>query len=118
MVNLSTRAGTAGEVNFAYDENGRMLTQEYAPARLEKCNLNGGRGIRTMGDIARVSVKNPDALYKMKETLEGGTPNQEAFRQERHREGHGLAGRRYHRRTQRPDWRSQGLGVMEYFSAK
>ena len=34
-------------------------------ARLEKCNLNGGRGIRTMGDIARVSVKNPDALYKM-----------------------------------------------------
>ncbi|WP_290729840.1 MULTISPECIES: DNA methylase [unclassified Fibrobacter] len=34
-------------------------------ARLEKCYLNGGRGIRTMGDIARVSVKNPDALYKM-----------------------------------------------------
>ena len=34
-------------------------------ARLEKCNLNGGRGIRTMGDIAHVSVKNPDALYKM-----------------------------------------------------
>ena len=33
--NLSTRAGTAGEVNFAYDENGRMLTQEYAPARLD-----------------------------------------------------------------------------------
>ena len=65
MGNLSTRAGTAGEVNFAYDENGRMLTQEYAPARLEKCNLNGGRGIRTMGDIARASVKNPDALYKM-----------------------------------------------------
>ncbi len=26
-------------------------------ARLEKCYLNGGRGIRTMGDIARVSVK-------------------------------------------------------------
>ena len=34
-------------------------------ARLEKCYLNGGRGIRTMGDIARVSVKNPEALYKM-----------------------------------------------------
>jgi DNA polymerase V len=34
-------------------------------ARLEKCYLNGGRGIYTMGDIARVSVKNPDALYKM-----------------------------------------------------
>ena len=34
-------------------------------ARLEKCYLNGGRGIRTMGDLARVSVKNPEALYKM-----------------------------------------------------
>ena len=34
-------------------------------ARLEKCYLNGGRGIRTMGDLARASVKNPDALYKM-----------------------------------------------------
>jgi DNA polymerase V len=34
-------------------------------ARLEKCYLNGGRGIYTMGDIARVSVKNPDALYKL-----------------------------------------------------
>lgn len=34
-------------------------------ARLENCYLNGGRGIRTMGDIARVSVKNPEALYKM-----------------------------------------------------
>ena len=34
-------------------------------ARLENCYLNGGRGIRTMGDIARASVKNPDALYKM-----------------------------------------------------
>ena len=34
-------------------------------ARLEKCYLNGDRGIYTMGDIARVSVKNPDALYKM-----------------------------------------------------
>ena len=33
--------------------------------RLEKCYLNGGRGIYTMGDIARVSVKNPDALYKL-----------------------------------------------------
>jgi DNA polymerase V len=34
-------------------------------ARLEKCYLNGGRGIRTMGDLARTSVKNPEALYKM-----------------------------------------------------
>lgn len=34
-------------------------------ARLENCYMNGGRGIRTMGDIARASVKNPDALYKM-----------------------------------------------------
>ncbi|WP_407447607.1 DNA methylase [Fibrobacter sp.] len=34
-------------------------------ARLEKCHLNRGRGIHTMGDIARVSVKEPDALYKM-----------------------------------------------------
>ena len=34
-------------------------------ARLEKCYLNGGRGIYTMGDIAHVSVKNPDALYKL-----------------------------------------------------
>ncbi len=34
-------------------------------ARLEKCYLNGGRGIRTMGDLARASVKNPEALYKM-----------------------------------------------------
>ena len=34
-------------------------------ARLENCYLNGGRGIRTMGDIARASVKNPEALYKM-----------------------------------------------------
>lgn len=34
-------------------------------ARLEKCYLNGGRGIFTMGDIAWVSVKNPDALYKL-----------------------------------------------------
>ena len=33
--------------------------------RLEKCYLNGGRGIYTMGDIARVSVKNPEGLYKM-----------------------------------------------------
>ena len=33
--------------------------------RLENCRLNGGRGIYTMGDIARVSVKNPDALYKL-----------------------------------------------------
>ena len=34
-------------------------------ARLEKCYLNGGRGICTMGDLARASVKNPEALYKM-----------------------------------------------------
>ena len=34
-------------------------------ARLENCYMNGGRGLRTMGDIARASVKNPDALYKM-----------------------------------------------------
>ena len=33
--------------------------------RLENCRLNGGRGIYTMGDIARVSVKNPEALYKL-----------------------------------------------------
>ena len=33
--------------------------------RLEHCYLNNGRGILTMGDLARVSVKNPDALYKM-----------------------------------------------------
>ena len=33
--------------------------------RLEKCYLNGGCGIYTMGDIARVSVKNPEGLYKM-----------------------------------------------------
>ena len=33
--------------------------------RLENCRLNGGRGIYTMGDVARVSVKNPEALYKL-----------------------------------------------------
>jgi DNA polymerase V len=33
--------------------------------RLEKCYLNGGRGIHTMGDLARASVKSPEALYKM-----------------------------------------------------
>ena len=33
--------------------------------RLENCRLNGGRGIYTMGDIARVSVKNPEVLYKL-----------------------------------------------------
>ena len=33
--------------------------------RLETCRLNSGRGIYTMGDIARVSVKNPEALYKL-----------------------------------------------------
>ena len=33
--------------------------------RLENCRLNDGRGIYTMGDIARVSVKNPEALYKL-----------------------------------------------------
>lgn len=34
-------------------------------ARLESCYLNNGRGILTMGDLARVGVKNPEALYKM-----------------------------------------------------
>ena len=34
-------------------------------ARLEKCHLNRGRGIHSAGDIGRVSVKEPDALYKM-----------------------------------------------------
>ena len=33
--------------------------------RLENCRLNAGHGIYTMGDIARVSVKNPEALYKL-----------------------------------------------------
>ena len=33
--------------------------------RLENCRLNDGRSIYTMGDIARVSVKNPEALYKL-----------------------------------------------------
>lgn len=33
--------------------------------RLENCRLNAGRGIYTMGDISRVSVKNPEALYKL-----------------------------------------------------
>ena len=33
--------------------------------RLENCRLNAGRGIYTMGDIARVSVENPEALYKL-----------------------------------------------------
>ena len=33
--------------------------------RLENCRLNAGRGIYTMGDFARVSVKNPEALYKL-----------------------------------------------------
>lgn len=33
--------------------------------RLEKCYLNNGRGIYTMGDLARVGVKNPEGLYKM-----------------------------------------------------
>ena len=33
--------------------------------RLENSYLNGGRGIHTMGDIARVSVKNPEGLYKL-----------------------------------------------------
>ena len=34
-------------------------------ARLEKCYLNGGRGIRTMGDIARCSVQNEELLYRL-----------------------------------------------------
>ena len=33
--------------------------------RLEHCYLNNGSGIFMMGDLARASVKNPDALYKM-----------------------------------------------------
>jgi len=33
--------------------------------RLENCGLNRGRGIYTMGDLARVSLKNADALYKI-----------------------------------------------------
>ena len=33
--------------------------------RLENCRLNAGRGIYTMGDIARVSVKNSEGLYKL-----------------------------------------------------
>lgn len=33
--------------------------------RLANCRLNDGRGILTMGDLARVSVKRPDDLYKM-----------------------------------------------------
>ena len=33
--------------------------------RLETCRLNDGRGILTMGDLARVSIKRPDDLYKM-----------------------------------------------------
>ena len=39
---------------------GRGITE-----RLENSRLNAGRGIYTMGDIARVSVKNPEALYKL-----------------------------------------------------
>ena len=34
MGNLSTRTGTANEVDFTYDENGRMLTQDYLPTRV------------------------------------------------------------------------------------
>ena len=33
--------------------------------RLETCRLNDGRGIFTMGDLARVSLKRPDDLYRM-----------------------------------------------------
>lgn len=33
--------------------------------RLENCSLNRGRGIFTMGDIARVSLQKPESLYKM-----------------------------------------------------
>ncbi len=33
--------------------------------RLETCRLNDGRGIFTMGDLARVSIRRPDDLYKM-----------------------------------------------------
>ena len=35
MGNLSKSAGTAGEVDFAYDENGRMLSQDYGSSRLD-----------------------------------------------------------------------------------
>lgn len=35
MGNLSKRTGTAGEVDFAYDENGRMLSQDYGSSRLD-----------------------------------------------------------------------------------
>ena len=33
--NLETKTGTAGETTFAYDENGRMLLQGDASARLD-----------------------------------------------------------------------------------
>ena len=33
--------------------------------RLANCHLHGGRGIFTMGELARVSVQNPEGLYKM-----------------------------------------------------
>lgn len=33
--------------------------------RLENCHLNSGRGIYTMGDIAKVALKCPEELYKM-----------------------------------------------------
>lgn len=33
--------------------------------RLANCRLHGGRGIFTMGELARVSVQNPEGLYKM-----------------------------------------------------
>ena len=33
--NLETKTGTAGETTFAYDENGRMLSQGDASARLD-----------------------------------------------------------------------------------
>lgn len=33
--------------------------------RLRECSLNNGRGILTMGDIAKVSVQRPEGLYKM-----------------------------------------------------
>ena len=35
MGHLSKRTGTAGEVDFAYDENGRMLSQDYGSSRLD-----------------------------------------------------------------------------------
>lgn len=50
--------------------NHRPLTSFWQVGRgiaekLENCRLNRGRGIFTMGDLARVSLKNPEGLYAM-----------------------------------------------------